>query len=235
MRVTIHQPQFLPWLGYLDKIDQADLFIVLDTVQFKKNEWQNRNRIRTSTGWQWLTVPVLQHFGQCIDDVVINPTAIWKVQHLRALEIHYARAPYIDRYLPPLRELYAAPWTKLSDLNKATVQWLLKAYGILTPVCSASQYVAREEPTNRLIDLCRAVGATRYLAGPGAEHYMDKPRFEASGIQVETQVFQHPIYRQIYEPFEPNLSALDLLFMQGPDALATLRRTRPMDGCRTAV
>ena len=115
------------------------------------------------------------------------------------------------------------------------MQWLLKAYGILTPVCHASQYVAREEPTNRLIDLCRAVGATRYLAGPGAEHYMDKPRFEASGIQVETQVFQHPIYRQVYEPFEPNLSALDLLFMQGPDALATLRRTRPMDCFRTAV
>ena len=78
MRVTIHQPQFLPWLGYLDKIDRADLFIVLDTVQFKKNEWQNRNRIRTAMGWQWLTVPVLQHFGQRIDDVLINPTAAWR-------------------------------------------------------------------------------------------------------------------------------------------------------------
>ncbi len=232
MRVTIHQPQFLPWLGYLDKIDQADLFILLDTVQFKKNEWQNRNRIRTSQGWQWLTVPVLQQFGQRIDDVVINPTAIWKVQHLRALEMHYARAPYIDRYLPQLRELYATPWAKLSDLNRATVQWLLKAYGVTTPVRSAAQYAAREEPTSRLIDLCRAVGATQYLAGPGAEHYMDKPRFEDSGIQLETQEFYHPIYRQIYEPFEPNLSALDLLFMQGPDALATLRRTRPSRHCR---
>ena len=226
MRVTIHQPQFLPWLGYLDKVDQADLFLILDTVQFKKNEWQNRNRIRTSQGWQWLTVPVLQQFGQRIDDVLINPTAIWKVQHLRALEMHYARAPYIDHYLPQLRELYAAPWTKLSDLNKGTVRWLLKAYGILTPVRCASEFDAREEPTDRLIDLCRAVGATEYLAGAGAEHYMDKPRFEDSGIRLERQTFQHPSYRQIYEPFEANLSALDLLLLQGPEALGTLRHAR---------
>lgn len=235
MRVTIHQPQFMPWLGYLDKIDQADLFIMLDTVQFKKNEWQNRNRIRTAKGWQWLTVPVLQHFGQRIDEVLINPTAAWKDQHLRALEMHYARAPYRDRYLAQLRDLYSAPWNKLSDLNKAIVRWLLDAYGITTPVHSAADHAAREEPTSRLIDLCRSVDATQYLAGPGAERYMDRPRFESSGVQLEMQVFQHPIYRQAYEPFEPNLSAVDLLFMQGPDALTTLRQTRPMDRSMMSV
>ncbi|MDK2743671.1 MAG: WbqC family protein [Nitrospira sp.] len=231
MRVTIHQPQFLPWLGYLDKIDQADLFIVLDTVQFKKNEWQNRNRIRTSQGWQWLTVPVLHHFGQRIDDVLINPTSEWKAQHLRALEMHYAKAPYRHHYLSQLRELYSVPWTKLGDLNKAIVQWLLKAYGITTPVQNASDHLSREEPTDRLIDLCRAVGATQYLAGPGAEHYMDTPRFEASGIRLETQAFKHPIYRQMYEPFEPNLSALDLLLIQGAEALATVRGVRSRSRC----
>jgi WbqC-like protein family len=226
MRVTIHQPQFLPWLGYFDKIDQADAFIVLDTVQFKKNEWQNRNRIRTATGWQWLTVPVLHRFGQRIDEVLINPTATWKDQHLRALDMHYAKAPHRTHYLSQLRELYSTAWAKLCDLNQATVQWLLKAYGITTPVHCASDYPARDEPTDRLIDLCRTMGATHYLAGPGAEHYMDQPRFEASGIRLEIQVFNHPIYRQMYEPFEPNLSALDLLLVQGPDALASLRRAR---------
>jgi hypothetical protein len=235
MRVTIHQPQFLPWLGYLDKIDQADLFIMLDTVQFKKNEWQNRNRIRTAKGWQWLTVPVLQHLGQRIDEVLMNPTVTWKAQHLRALDMHYARAPYRNRYLAQLRELYSAPWNKLSDLNKATVQWLLEAFGITTPVHCAADYAARDEPTDRLIDLCQAVGATEYLAGPGAEHYMDKPRFESSGVRLDIQVFQHPIYRQVYEPFESNLSALDLLLMQGPDALTTLRQTRPMNHSMTSV
>lgn len=235
MYVTIHQPQFLPWLGYLDKIDQADLFIMLDTVQFKKNEWQNRNRIRVAKGWQWLTVPVLQHFGQRIDGVLINPTTAWKTQHLRALDIHYARAPYRERYLPELRELYARPWSRLNDLNKAIVRWLLAAYGITTEIHSAAEFAARDEPTDRLIDLCRAVGASRYLAGPGAEQYMDKPRFESSGVRLEMQVFHHPIYRQVYEPFEPNLSAIDLLLMQGPNAITTLRRARSMEYAMTSV
>lgn len=226
MRVTIHQPQFLPWLGYLDKIDQADLFIVLDTVQFKKNEWQNRNRIRTATGWQWLTVPVLQRFGQRIDEVRINPTAAWRAQHLRAIEMHYARAPYRDRYLPELRGLYERKWVKLCELNVALIRWLLEAYGIATPVRLASEWPAREEPTDRLADLCRAVRATSYLAGPGAGQYLDKPRFEASGVRLEMQAFRHPVYRQVYEPFEPNLSAVDLLLLEGPKALATLRRAR---------
>ena len=139
---------------------------MLDTVQFKKYEWQNRNRIRTAKGWQWLTVLVLQHFGQRIDGVLMNSTVTWKAQHLRALDMHYARAPYRNRYLAQLREIYSAPWNKLSDLNKATVQWLLEAFGIATPVHHASDYAARGEPTDRLIDLCQVVGATEYLAGP---------------------------------------------------------------------
>jgi len=235
MRVTIHQPQFLPWLGYLDKIDQADLFIVLDTVQFKKNEWQNRNRIRTATGWQWLTVPVLQHFGQRITDVAINPTASWQAQHLRALELHYARAPFRDRYLPDLRLIYEQEWKKLCELNLAVIRWLLHSFGITTPLRCASDCTAREEPTDRLVDLCRLVGASLYLAGPGADGYMDKPRFEASGVRLEMQTFNHPLYQQVYEPFEPNLSAIDLLFMQGPEALATLRQARARERSMTIV
>ncbi|MDO9118015.1 MAG: WbqC family protein [Nitrospira sp.] len=230
MRVTIHQPQFLPWLGYLDKIDRADLFIVLDTVQFKKNEWQNRNRIRTADGWQWLTVPVLHHFGQRVQEVTINPTAAWRDQHLRALGMHYARSPFRDRYLPELRAIYAEPWTKLSELNLAVIRWLLEAYGITTPLRCASDMAAREEPTDRLVDLCRAVGATQYLAGPGAEGYMDQSRFEASGVELEIQEFLHPEYGQMYGPFEPNLSAIDLLLCVGPEALKQLRsrRVRPV-------
>ena len=124
MRVTIHQPQFLPWLGYLDKIDQADMFIALDSVQFKKNEWQNRNRIRTADGCQWVTVPVLHHFGQLVNDVRINQAVAWRSQHLRAIEMHYARAPFRDRYLPELRSLYEASWERLHELNMAVIRWL---------------------------------------------------------------------------------------------------------------
>ena len=115
------------------------------------------------------------------------------------------------------------------------MHWLLESYGITTKIHSAADYAAREEPTDRLIDLCRAVGATAYLAGPGAERYMDMPRFESSGVRIEMHAFTHPIYRQAYEPFEPNLSALDLLLMQGPEALTTLRCTRPLAHSMTGV
>ena len=159
MRITIHQPQFLPWLGYLDKIDQADLFVALDNVQFKKNEWQNRNRIRTAQGWQWLTVPVLHRFGQHVNDVRINSTVTWQAQHLRSLAIHYARAPYRDQYIGELREVYETGWDRLSELNLAVLRWLLRAFGITTPIRLASDWTLREEATDRLVDICRMTGA----------------------------------------------------------------------------
>src|SRR5437660_11263510 len=117
MRIAIHQPQYLPWLGYLDKLDRADVFVVLDTVQFKKNEWQNRNRIRTAQGWQYLTVPVLHEFPQRLDQVRINNQIDWRRKHLTALEIHYRKAPHYDRYVPAFRALYSRDWERLAPLN----------------------------------------------------------------------------------------------------------------------
>lgn len=235
MRVTIHQPQFLPWLGYLDKIDQAEVFVALDDVQFKKNEWQNRNRIRTAQGWQWVTVPVLHRFGQLVNEVRINPSEQWRAQHLRALEIHYARAPFRDPYLRQLDDLYREPWERLGDLNLAVIRWLLQAYGISTPIRLSSEWTAREKATDGLVDICRAVGATRYLSGPGADAYMDKERFQAAGLILEQQNFHHPVYTQCYEPFLPGMSAIDLLFACGPEALARLRHARAGSVARTCA
>ena len=226
MRVTIHQPQFLPWLGYLDKIDRADLFVVLDTVQFKKREWQNRNRIRTSQGWQWVTVPVLDNYREKLNQVRINQKLEWREKHLRAMEIHYSRAPYLGRFLGGLRNLYRSSWDRLADFNLAVLRWLLDAFGISTPLQLASEMRLREEPTDRLIDICRAFGASHYLAGVGAQAYMDMAKFEASGVHLELQEFKHPAYTQCYEPFVPGMSAIDLLLTCGGDALGILRSTR---------
>lgn len=222
MKVTIHQPQFLPWLGYLDKIARADLFVVLDQVQFKKQEWQNRNRIRTAHEWQWITVPVLHRFGQRINEVWVNQQVDWRRQHLRALAIHYARAPYRDQVLSGLRQVYETAWDRLVDLNLTVIRWLMETFQIRTPVRLASDLSLREHPTDRLIDICRLSGATCYLAGAGAEHYMDRPRFEASGLQLELQQFRHPVYGQCYEPFIPGMSALDLLMTEGPSGFRKL-------------
>ena len=226
MRVTIHQPQFLPWLGYLDKIDQVDLFVVLDNVQFKKNEWQNRNRIRTEQGWQWLTVPIRHQFGQLLSAVRINPDTDWQAKHRRALQIHYARAPFAERYIHDLLGMYQRRWDRLADLNVAIIRWLLAALGVTTRICLASELKLRDEPTDRLIDVCQEVGATEYLAGPGASAYMDVARFKASGIRLRIQEFDHPVYQQCYEPFVPGLSGIDLLFNVGDAALGCLRARR---------
>lgn len=226
MRVAIHQPQFLPWLGYLDKIDRADLFVLLDSVQFKKNEWQNRNRIRTARGSQWLTVPVLHDFGQPIKDVRINQTTDWRAKHLKALEMHYARAAHREPVLAGLRALYKQSWDRLADLNVAVLRWLLGEFGIKTPLRLSSDMQLPEEPTERLIEICRTVGATSYLAGAGARDYMDFKKFGAAGIPVEMQDFRHPVYRQCYEPFLPGLAAIDLLLTCGGQSLHSLRSTR---------
>ncbi len=227
MKVTIHQPQFLPWLGYLDKINRADLFVALDSVQFKKNEWQNRNRIRTAQGWQWVTVPVLHDFGQLIKDVRINQTTDWRAKHLKALEMHYAHAAHREPALAGLRAIYKQSWDRLADLNITVIRWLFGEFGIKTPMRLSSEMPLPDEPTERLIAICRAVGATSYLAGAGAGDYMDFKKFETAGIAVDVQEFQHPVYRQCYEPFVPGLSAIDLLLTCGGQSFHSLGRTEP--------
>ena len=226
MRVAIHQPQFLPWLGYLDKVKQSDCFVILDNVQFKKNEWQNRNQIRTCKGSQWLTVPILHSFGQPICDVRINNCDHWKRKHLGALKTHYERAAFFSDYFSELQEIYSGEWEKLSDFNVAVLQWLLGHFGINTPIQLSSDMDLRHQSTERLIDICRAVGATTYLAGQGAQAYMDLKKFMMSGLNLETQDFHPQIYPQRYDSFLPYMSAIDLLFNCGPSSFQYLNGSR---------
>jgi hypothetical protein len=232
VRVAIHQPQYLPWLGYLDKLDSADVFILLDTVQFKKHEWQNRNRIRTKDGWQWLTVPIIDRFPERIDRVEIHSRTDWQRKHCQALRLHYGKAPHWEPFGPELLGLLERPWTRLVELSVTVTELLCKHLGIKTPRLFASALAAREEPTDRLVDLCRAVGGTVYLAGqgaaprPGAPSYMDVGRLPRAGIQVHFQEYQHPTYPQRYDPFVSHLSVVDLLFNCGPESLTILRTGR---------
>jgi hypothetical protein len=226
MKVAIHQPHYLPWLGYLDKIDAADVFVLLDTVQFKKHDWQNRNRIRTKDGWQWLTVPIIDRFPERIDQVETNGRTEWPRKHVQALHLHYGGCRFWDRLGPPLTALLQQPWPRLCDLNVALLDLLCREFGIRTPRLLASTLPAREEPTDRLIDLVRAVGGTIYLAGQMGPAYMDATRFSQAGIAVEVQAYQHPEYSQRYAPFLAGLSVVDLLLNCGPDSLEILRSGR---------
>lgn len=224
MKVAIHQPHYLPWLGYLAKWAAADVFVFLDTVQFEKNGWQNRNRIKTREGAAWLTVPVHAPLGTTIADVRIDARQPWRRRHLRTIEAAYAGAPCLARFRDGLAALYDREWDALAPLAVATAAWLGAAFGITTPTRLASELpTAPGDPTARLVSLCRAVGADTYLAGRDGVTYLDLPQFEAAGITVRVQAYESPSYAQCHGPFEANLSALDLLLNAGPAGLSLLR------------
>ena len=229
MIAAIHQPQFIPWLGYFDKIDQSDVFIFLDNVQYKKNEYQNRNRIKTVDGWQWLTVPVLYKFPQKINEVRINNKIDWKKKHLHALITNYSRSKYFERYIGYFKELYSKEWEFISDINMEVTRQLAEFLGIKNKFLVASKLAPEligEEPTERLIELCRLSKSDTYLAGKDGAKYMDVEKFTKSGIKLTFQDFKHPVYNQLFGKFEPNMSVIDLLFNHGEESLEIIRKYR---------
>jgi len=224
MKVAIHQPHYLPWLGYLAKWAAADVLIFLDTVQYEKNGWQNRNRINSKTGPQWLTVPVHAPLGTPIREVRIDGQQPWSRRHLRAIEHAYGASPHFARHADAIEDLYLRPWTHLVPLAFESAGWLAGAVGITVPARLASELnVTAVDRTARLVALCQAVGGTTYLAGRDGVRYMDLPRFAEAGIEVRVQQYEHPEYPQISGKFVPFLSALDVLLTHGDAALAILR------------
>jgi WbqC-like protein family len=224
MRCAIHQPHYLPWLGYLAKWAAADVFVFLDTVQYEKSGWQNRNRIKTPTGPRWLTVPVHAHLGTPIGEITVDTAQPWAARHLRAITDAYAGAPHLGRHREALERFYAAPWERLAPLAVASAEWLGRAVGLTAPTRLASTLgVTVTEPTERLLQLCRAVGADTYLAGRDGVQYMNLELFRAAGVDVLVQDYKYPVYPQLHGEFAPFLSGLDLLLTHGDDALAILR------------
>ena len=213
----------MPWLGYFDKIIKSDIFVFLDTVQFKKNEFQNRNKIKTAQGWMWLTVPVLYKYPEHIDEVKINNRVDWRKKHLRALEINYQKAPYCNELLPTMKEFYAGGAESLSEVNRKSILVLLKTLGAHKKIEVASELGDfPEEPSEKLAAICKSLGADTYLSGAGGREYLNIKPFHDKEITVTFQEFKHPVYPQLYGDFIPHLSILDLLFNCGPNSLNIL-------------
>lgn len=216
MRIAIHQPQFMPWLGYFDKMDKVDVFVLLDNVQFKKNEFQNRNKIKTSNNWLWLTVPVNFNFGDKILDVKIDNRSNWQKKHLYTIQTNYGKAQFFKEYQPAIEQLYQNKYVLLSPLNTDTINLIKNLFSIKTEVVPASSIPdLNEDPTQRLLDICRYFKADAYLAGAGGKGYMEIKRFKDAGIKLLFQHFVHPEYKQVYDSFEPFMSAIDFIFNAG--------------------
>jgi hypothetical protein len=236
MILAIHQPHYLPWCGYLDKMDRADLFVLLDTVPFTKGDWQNRNRFKTAQGWQWVTVPVLHDSGQLIRDVRVDPNREeWARKHRNALTTDYGATPHYQDVHDLLDPVWQEDWERLSPLAGAVTEALARFAGISTPIRWASELdPTPDEPDGRLISICRQVGAHTYLAGPDGPSYMDMGRWMASGIGVEVQSFEHPVYDQPFGGFLPGMSCVDLLCNCGPGAVTLLRAANGRDRKKAA-
>jgi hypothetical protein len=226
MLISIHQPHYLPWLRYFDKIARSDLFIVLDDVQYEKNGYQNRNKIKTAQGWAYLTVPVQKPTQRSIHEIEIDNRAGWRDKHRRAMEMSYRKAPYFERYWPEWAVLYEREWTHLATLNRAMLMLLLQQLEIPTPVVFSSDLPTQSRATERLAELCGAVGGDSYLSGRYAvEAYLDPTVLKAAGIRLAFQEWRAPTYGQLYPAagFVPDLAIVDLLFNTGPCAREILR------------
>lgn len=230
MRIAISQPAYLPWLGYFDLIDQVDTFVMLDNVQFEKQSWQHRNRIKTPTGLQWLTVPVVfrGHFGQKILDVQIREPE-FAATHIKGIELNYRRAPFFEQYFSEVAELIRLHCgSRLSVLTQHLIEWFCRVLDMRTKILRASDLGGMGRRSELLISICGLLKANSYLSPLGSAVYLmdDIGAFSAANIEVGFQHYDHPSYRQMFPPFISHASILDLIFTEGPNSLSILRSGR---------
>ena len=223
MVVGIHQLHYLPWLRYFHKIACSEVFVVLDNIQYNKNGYQNRNRIKTPQGPLMLSVPVFDRFGQSLDAVRIDNKRNWAAKHWRSIEQNYRRAPFFDAFAPALYSFYQQPSDSLNALNRAMLHFFLDALGITTPILYSSEMEAPGEATTRLVNLIRAAGGSTYLTGAYAlDTYLDVEELANAGITLEIQAWKSVEYPQAHGPFVADLSIVDLLMHCGPQSRSVL-------------
>ncbi len=226
MKVAISQPTYLPWIGYFDLMDQVDTFVFLDDVQFEKQSWQQRNRIKTPTGLQWLTVPVIfrGRLEQKIQDVEIRVPDFWR-DHLRAIELNYRRAPFFTSFFGELISILDSAGSQLADLNIRLIEWCAKLLGIRSRLIRSSQLQQEGKRTELLANICNHLGAEEYVSPIGSAAYLllEREVLRERGIQLTFQNYMHPEYRQMFPPFLPYACILDLFFNVGPDSPGVMR------------
>lgn len=221
--LAIIQPSFVPWRGYFDIIRRSDVFVFYDDVQYEKNSWRNRNKIKTAAGWQWITVPVLTkgRLTQAICEARINDAEPWRKKVLGSISQAYSKAPFFEDYFPLVARSVADCGESLSDLCIGLTQDVCARLGIRTTFLRSSSLGIGTElrGADRVLAICKALGAARYVSGPRAKSYLgDGADFEAAGVALEYMTYDYPEYPQLHGPFLPDMSILDLLFNCGDQA-----------------
>jgi hypothetical protein len=223
MIVGIHQPNYLPYIGFFDKLRKSDVFVIYDDAQFTKGDFQQRNRIRIHHGWKWLTVPIeKKHIPinqiKIRNDVEIEGTT-WQEAHFKEIYDNYKKALYYPSFEKDIRRIYEQQYGMLIDVNIKLIEFLMKSFEINTEIVYSSEFGFSSKSTERLVDLVSAIGGDVYLSGPMGKDYLDLRLFKEKNIQVSFQDFRHPVYKQQYDGFEPNMSAIDALLNAGPEVV----------------
>ena len=217
MRVAIHQPNYFPYLGYFHKMANCDVFVILDDVDFAKRSYTQRTKISTPTGEAWLTIPVLtkDRGEQRISDVEIDNTQPWARKHWRTLLHSYQQARHFSSYSDSLAGTYEGEHRWLAELNVSLIRRVADLLGVATPLVKASSLKVEGKRTDRIIDICRKLGADGYVSGKSGRDYMDEGKVAEANILLYYQDFQHPVYQQVHGEFKYYMSILDLLFNCG--------------------
>jgi hypothetical protein len=228
MRVAIMQPTYLPWSGYFGLMQSVDLFIFLDSVQFAKRSWQQRNQIKTPQGSLWLTIPVLSKGKQeqTIREVMINQDADFSSQHRKAIEMNYKKARFFDAYGKTLLDKLQEPTKYMAEVTLGLIHEMKNALGIETKTALSSKLNAQGAKADLLAALCQEVGATEYISPPGSRVYLEESNaFKEIGIRVSYFDFHHPEYSQLFGSFLPFMSCIDLLFNCGSESLEMIKKS----------
>lgn len=216
--VVIHQPDFLPYLGFFDRLIRADIYVVFDNVQFVygSRSWTNRDKIKTKQGAKWITVATQKCPRDTkIQDVLIQENGDWKSRHLNILTENYKEAGYYKEIMPYMQKLYTSNTKRLMDFNMASIKMLMELLDIDIEIVYASHLGVTGKSNELLVDIMHKLGAKKYLSGVGAKDYYKPEVFEKADIEVIWQQFAHPVYKQLYGDFIPYLSTIDLLFNCG--------------------
>jgi hypothetical protein len=218
MIVYVHQPEYIPWLGFFDKLARCDTYVIYDDVQYQHGGFHNRNRIRTSSGWEWLTVPINHGHPQIIKDVKISG-ADWRNKQLTKIRQNYAKTPFFKDYFNILSKEIGFNQEYLIQLDLCLINTIADLLKIKVKTVRSSElpYCGKEK-NEKLIALCKHLGADTYLSGSGGKSYIDETLFKQAKITVQWHSYNHPAYKQLFDSFQPNMSIIDLLFNAGSEA-----------------
>ena len=199
-QITIHQPDFLPWLGFFNKVSLCDALVIGDHVQYEDGGFRNRNKIKTANGPLWLTVPVSYESGTPINKVPISNIArngrLWYDLHLKTLQHNYSHSKYFDSVIGFIKEVYQKKYEFLADLNVELLRKTIEFLDLDIPIKRTSELNLNASKTESIVEICKALKADSYVSGPGGKNYVDNQLLEKSGIAILYPKYEHPTYTQ---------------------------------------